>query len=179
MGKKLSKEQKSLFEKTKSMKTLIDQTIQTVKRISAKLRPGLLDELGLGAAIEWQAEEFQNHTGIQCEISSDPEDIVLDKDRSTAFFRIFQEALTNVARHAQASEVKGSLREKDGMIELIVQDNGKGIAEGQLSDPNSFGLIGMCERAKFLGGEVEIRSIPDKGTTVVAKIPLHQTGGTR
>ena len=177
LSKKLSVEQETLLEKTKSMITLVDATIQTVKRISTELRPGLLDDLGLAAAIEWQAEEFQSRTGIRCTISIDPEDMGFDKERSTAMFRIFQETLTNVARHAQASKVRVLLREKHGVIELKVQDNGKGIAKRKPSDPNSYGIIGMRERAQFLGGKVEIRSVRGKGTTVLVTIPIRHKGG--
>lgn len=177
LSKKLSAEQETLLKKTRSMITLVDATIQTVKRISTELRPGLLDDLGLGAAIEWQAEEFQSRTGIRCHISIDPEDIILDKDRSTAMFRIFQETLTNVTRHAQASKVRVLLREKNGVIELKVQDDGKGIAKRKLSDSKSYGIIGMRERAQFLGGKVEIRSVRGKGTTVLVTIPIRHTGG--
>jgi PAS domain S-box-containing protein len=179
LDKRLPKDQRSLLEKTKSMSKLADATLQTVKKISAELRPGLLDDLGLPAAIEWQAEEFQTRTGIKCEITVDPEDIILDKDRSTAIFRIFQETLTNVARHAKATKVKVSLKEKAGKIELKVRDNGKGITEKQVSDPKSFGLIGIKERAYYLGGKVVIKGLQDKGTTLTIRIPLPKKGKTK
>ena len=109
--KRLSKNQKSLISKTESMLKLVDSTIQTVRRISSELRPGVLDDLGLIAAIEWQAQDFENRTGITCDFSSSVEEIGLDRDRSTAVFRIFQETLTNVSRHAKATRVKISLEE--------------------------------------------------------------------
>ena len=176
LDNRLPKDQKPLFEKIKSMSKLADATIQTVKKISTELRPGLLDDLGLPAAIEWQAEEFQTRTGIKCEITKDPEDIILDKDRSTAIFRIFQEALTNVTRHAKATKVKVSLKEKAGKIELKVRDNGKGITEEQVSNPKSFGLIGIMERAFYLDGKVVIKGIQDKGTALTIRIPLPKKG---
>ena len=179
LDKKLPKDQKPLFKKIKSMSKLADATLQTVKKISTDLRPGLLDDLGLTAAIEWQAEEFQTRTGIKCEITVDPEDIILDKDRSTAIFRIFQETLTNVARHAKATKVKVSLKEKAGKIELKVRDNGKGITEKQVSDPKSFGLIGIKERAYYLDGKVVIKGLQDKGTALTIRIPLPKKGKTR
>ena len=179
LDKRLPKDQKPLLEKTKSMSKLVDATLQTVKKISTELRPGLLDDLGLTAAIEWQAEEFQTRTGIKCEITVDPEDIILDKDRSTAIFRIFQETLTNVARHAKATKVKVSLKEKAGKIELKVRDNGKGITEKQVSDPKSFGLIGIKERAYYLDGKVVIKGLQDKGTALTIRIPLPKKGKTR
>ena len=173
--KRLPKGEKPLLEKTKSMSELIDITIRTVQRISAELRPGLLDDLGLTAAMDWQSEEFQNRTGIKCELALDPVDIVLDKDCSTAIFRIFQETLTNVARHANATEVKATLKEGADKLVLDVRDNGKGITEKQISYPKSFGLIGMRERVRPWGGNVKIRGTPGRGTTVTVTIPLNGT----
>ena len=155
-----SEDQTSILEKTDAMSRLIDQTIQTVKRISTDLRPGLLDDLGLSAAIEWQLEEFQKRTGIRCRIIIDPGDVTFDRDRNTALFRIFQETLTNIARHAEATEVSVSLKLKDGQIELKVQDNGRGITEKELAHPKSFGLIGMRERAIIFGGDSNIKGFP-------------------
>jgi PAS domain S-box-containing protein len=164
-------DQTSILEKTDAMSRLIDKTIQTVQRISTDLRPGLLDDLGLSAAIEWQLGEFQKRTGITCKIIIDPKDVTFDRDRNTALFRIFQETLTNIARHAEATEVGVSLKQKDGQIELEVQDNGRGIAEEELTHPKSFGLIGIRERAIIFGGDSNIKGFPGKGTTVTVKIP--------
>ena len=166
LGKRLPGDQKSLIDKTESMSKLIDTTIQTVQRLSARLRPGLLDDLGLAAAIEWQAKEFENRTGIKCELTLGFDDVLLDRDLSTAIFRIFQETLTNVARHANATSVKISLKEEPGKLVLEVTDNGKGITEKQISDPKSFGLIGMRERVRIFKGEVKISGIGGEGTTV-------------
>lgn len=154
------------------MSMLIDTTVQSVQRISSELRPGLLDDLGLSAAVEWQADEFRNRTGIQCETISDPEDIALNQALSIAVFRIFQEALTNIARHANATRVKIILKEKSGKVELTVRDNGKGITEKQISDARSFGLIGMRERVHSFRGDLRITGTPNKGTTVRVSIPL-------
>jgi len=178
LGNKLRKDQKSLLEKIKSMERHIDVTIQKTQRMSAELRPGVLDDLGLVAAIEWQAKEFQNRTGIKFEVALDPKDIILGQECSTTIFRILQETLTNVVRHAEATSVKATLKEKAGQLELKVRDNGKGITEEQISDPKSFGLIGIRERAYFWGGKVKIRGIKDKGTTVTVSIPLHKKGET-
>jgi PAS domain S-box-containing protein len=172
VAKRLPKTEASLTEKTKTMYELIDRAIQTVKRISSELRPGLLDDLGLAAAIEWQAQELGKHTDIDFEFRASPKEITLDRDRSTAIFRICQEALTNVVRHANATKVKLSLQEKRGRILLRISDNGKGIKEKQLSDPKAFGLIGMRERARFWRGEIKISGTPGKGTTVAVSIPL-------
>jgi len=172
LRKRLPEEQNSLREKTDGMFQLINKTIQTVKKISTELRPGLLDDLGLGAAIEWQAEEFQQRTGIQCNIIIEPKDITFDKDRNTAIFRILQETLTNIARHADATEVNLSLKQREGQIELKVRDNGIGITEDQISNPKSFGLIGIRERVKIFDGNNTLKGTPGKGTVMTIKIPV-------
>jgi PAS domain S-box-containing protein len=172
LTKRLTSEQEPLMEKARMMSRLIDMNIQTIKRISAELRPGLLDDLGIAAALEWQAEEFEERTGIKCRLTISPEDIMLGKDVSTAIFRIFQEALTNVVRHADAGKVTVVLRQKFGELSLQVKDNGRGITRKQISDPKSIGLIGMKERVHFLGGSVVLDGSPGKGTTVTVRIPL-------
>jgi PAS domain S-box-containing protein len=172
LSHKLPSEEGSLIEKTKSMNSLIDSTIHTVKRISAELRPGILDDLGLVAAIEWQAEEFQNRTGISCRVTFDPDDIAVDQDLATAIFRIFQETLTNVARHARAMKVTVNLKRRAGKLTLRVKDDGIGITEEQISDSQSFGLIGMHERVIPWDGKISFKGIPDKGTTVTVSVGL-------
>lgn len=171
LAKGLSTEQESLLEKTKSMSKLVDTTIQTVKKIATELRPGVLDDLGISAAIEWQTGEFEKLAEIECKFSSNPSDIILDQERSIVIFRIFQEILTNIIRHADATRVKVSLNEEDSSIVLKVRDNGKGINKKQISDPKAFGLIGMRERVRPWGGEIKINGIPGEGTTVVVSIP--------
>jgi PAS domain S-box-containing protein len=172
LRKKLAKDQEPLREKTDSMLALMDQTIQSVRRISTELRPGVLDDLGLAAAIEWQIHEFQNRTGIKCVLASRLDDIRLDHLRSTALFRIFQETLTNIARHARASKVSIKLERKNRDVSLQVQDNGSGIPKNKLSDRRSLGILGMRERALLLGGEFMINGVRGKGTTVTARIPI-------
>lgn len=154
------------------MMGLVETTLQTVRRISTELRPGILDVLGLSEALEWQAQEFQEQTGIriQSEIQRLPEN--LGKDISTTCFRICQEALTNVARHAKANHVTVSLRHEHGKLELIVRDNGKGITNEQLSRITSLGLIGMRERAQNLGGDLNIERAAPNGTEVSFSFPL-------
>ena len=174
LNKRLPKEQEALIKKTGEMSRLIDTTIQTVKRISTELRPGVLDDLGLMAAIEWQVQEFQERTRIKCELTADGKDINLDRDLATGVFRILQEALTNVARHANATRVEVSLMERDGQLVLQVRDNGKGITAKQISHPKSFGLIGMRERVRSWNGSVKIEGISGKGTIVTVSIPLNQ-----
>ena len=156
------------------MGKLIDDVIQTIRKISTELRPGILDDLGLVSALEWQVEDFKNRTQIQSEFSSTLEDRNLNRDLSTALFRIFQETLTNIIRHAQATHVKVSIRKDAGFIILTVEDNGKGIAEREVSDSKSLGLLGIRERALILGGEVQIRGRKGRGTRVEVKIPFKE-----
>ncbi|MGH7491393.1 MAG: PAS domain S-box protein [bacterium] len=161
----------SLRAKAQAMFQSIGQTIKTVQRITAELRPGLLDDLGLAAAIEWQTTEFRDRCGIATEIDIFPEDIVCDRERSTAIFRIFQEALVNVARHAGATTLKVSLMLRENKLVLKVRDNGKGITPAQIASANSFGLIGMRERVHPWGGKIKINGLSDKGTIVFVVIP--------
>lgn len=170
---RLPGDQKLLVDKITSMSKLINTTVQAVRRISSELRPGLLDDFGLSAAIEWQAKEFCHRAGIDCDIRSEPEDIILDKVRSTALFRIFQEALTNVARHAHATRVSIILTKKSNVVELEVRDNGNGITDIQVRAATSFGLMGIRERVYKLGGDLKINGAPDKGTIVHVNLPLN------
>jgi signal transduction histidine kinase len=154
---------------------LVDETIQAVRRIATELRPGILDDLGLGAAVEWAAEEFQARTGIKCRMSLPDLDIALDQDSATALFRIFQETLTNVARHADATEVDVMLARSRDDLSLEVHDNGKGISEEKLAEGRSLGILGMRERALLLGGELAISGAPGKGTKVKVRVPAVST----
>ena len=148
----LGQDQTTLREKTRAMSDLIDATVQTVRQIAAELRPGVLDDVGLVAAVEWQLQEFQTRTGIQCQLTGVVEKSALDADLSTAAFRIFQEALTNVARHAQASRLKVNLEETATHLTLQIRDSGRGISDGEINHPKSIGLLGMRERARQRGG---------------------------
>jgi PAS domain S-box-containing protein len=168
------KEHPAIVSKTQSMLKIIDGTIRIVKKICIELRPGVLDDLGLTAAIEWQTQEFQNRSGITCDLFFDPEDIILDTDRSTAIFRIFQETLTNVARHADATTISVRLEKRNSHLIMEVKDNGKGIGEDEISHSESFGLIGMRERALFLGGEFQICGSKERGTAVTVSIPIER-----
>jgi len=151
---------------------LVDETIRAVRRISTELRPGILDHLGLEAAVEWAAEEFQARTGIQCQVGLPEMKLVIDPGHATALFRIFQETLTNIARHAGATHVKIGLSHESGYVSLEVRDNGRGIGEDQLSGFGSLGILGMRERALLLGGEFTIAGDPGSGTIVRVRIPL-------
>jgi len=151
----------------------INDGVKAVRTICSGLRPGVLDDLGLAAAIEWQASEFSSRNGIRCEVSVPPVDLHLDGDRATATFRIFQECLTNVIRHAQAETVRISLSQEDDNILLVVKDDGIGFHESGL--PNSFGslgLLGMKERAQSCGGDVQISSSIGNGTVVSVRVPI-------
>jgi PAS domain S-box-containing protein len=156
----------------KGMSELIDETIRQVRRISAELRPGVLDHLGLVAALEWQAKEFETRMGTACVVRSNVENVDLARDTSTGVFRIFQEALTNVARHAAATRVDVNLDKGADKLSLVIADNGRGIREGAAKSPTSLGLLGIRERARRLGGEVEVCAGRSGGTTVSVALPL-------
>lgn len=172
LGKRLRKDQSELSEKTGSMLSLIEMIIKSVQRIAAQLRPGMLDDLGLQEALEWELKEFQKRTGIATEFTCVPAGMTVDLERSTAIFRIFQEALTNIARHAQASRVAVHLEEKGGTLIFEVRDNGRGIATQEMSHRDSLGLLGIRERVRLLEGQVAIDSPPGAGTVVRVTIPL-------
>ncbi|HUX91917.1 MAG TPA: PAS domain S-box protein [Gallionellaceae bacterium] len=160
-------------EKFRSMDVILGKTVESVRIIAEDLRPGMLDDLGLAAAIEWQVEKFQERTTIQCELSMNRDEFELDERVATSVFRIVQEALTNVARHAAASKVRIVVEERDDEIHLEITDNGKGFQAGPKK--RSYGLLGIKERVNMLGGAVEISSQPGAGTAVRASIPLHGT----
>ena len=165
-------EDKVLARLTESIQSINDG-VKSVRTICSGLRPGVLDDLGLAAAIEWQASEFASRNSINCQVSVPPVDLHLDGDRATAAFRIFQECMTNVIRHAQAKSVRVSLCQEDENILLVVEDDGVGFSESGLSNTlGSLGLLGMKERAQFCGGDVLISSSPGNGTTVTVRVPV-------
>ena len=155
-----------------ALNELVDSTIRTVQKISSELRPGVLDYLGLSAAVEWQVKEFREQTGIPCSCEIAADVAMEDRNIATAVFRIFQETLTNIIRHAGATNVAVSLRHEDGALLLEVRDNGRGIEQEKLTDRESFGLLGMRERARYFGGTVEITGEKNDGTTVLVRIPI-------
>jgi signal transduction histidine kinase len=162
-----------LIDKLVETSELVDTTINSVQRISAGLRPSTLDHLGLAATLLGEAEQFSERTGIRCVllVSEIPENLA--PDLCTAAFRIFQESLTNVARHAEAKKVDASLSVTDSVLKLVVKDDGKGMEPSDAEDPQSLGLMGMFERAKNVGGQVSFGSSARKGTTVTFTIPFH------
>jgi len=163
-----------VYEKMRDMDSQLDHTVHTVQRLSSELRPCLLDDLGLSAAIEWQANTVRDRLGIAIDVVSIPEDITLDETCSTTVYRIFQEALTNIARHSGATQVEILLIRKKDTVTLTVKDNGKGITEDQIRDSGSLGLIGMRERTAMLNGSLNIESKPGRGTIIFLSIPYLQ-----
>lgn len=170
LDKKLDKNDSPLRSNTQMMLEILDTTIQAGKKLVMDLRPPILDDFGLPEAIEWQAIEYENRTGIQCDIDFGKNYLVLDKDRSTTLFRIFQETLTNVTRHAKADKIYISLKDCDGGVTLQVRDNGIGISKKQITNLRSLGLLGIRERALVWGGKVDIIGTPNKGTTVTIQL---------
>ncbi|RZA29861.1 MAG: two-component sensor histidine kinase [Lysobacteraceae bacterium] len=171
LAARLPDSQPALLEKANYLDDLVDRTIEAVHRISLDLRPTMLD-LGIVAALEWQAREFEKQMGIACIFRCQENDIVLDDDHATALFRIFQEALTNIAKHAGATRVTVALRRQRAHLTLSICDNGRGIDPGDRLKPHSFGLRGMSERAKALGGTLALSPAPGGGTMVTIKTRL-------
>jgi PAS domain S-box-containing protein len=169
--RELALDPKDLPKRPLSILKLVDQTIQTVRRISTDLRPGILDDLGLVAAVEWATEEFADRTGTECHLDL-PDEIMVDQDLATAVFRILQETLTNVARHANASQLNVRMVQEAGSLSLEVRDNGCGVNAETLSAHGSLGILGMRERALLLGGELTIRGVPGYGTSVTVRLPV-------
>ncbi len=161
----------ALQTKIDAMIKLSGTTLDTVKRLASELRPMAL-ELGLAEAIEWQALQFESRTGIAVKLERPLNKIDLSNEQSTAIFRILQEALTNILRHAKATKVAIMAREESGQFLMSIKDNGRGISESEKSGPQSLGLLGMRERAHLVSGEIKIKSTEGKGTEVTIRIPL-------
>ncbi|HEY7532340.1 MAG TPA: PAS domain-containing protein [Nitrospiraceae bacterium] len=158
-------------EKIRSMGTEVDTTIAEVQRLASELRPGLLDDLGLVAAIEWQCQDFERRSGIRCFCEASFDEIKISPSRATAAFRICQEALINVARHAKATFVRVLVKESGDDVLIEIQDNGQGIPAEKVNEAGSLGLLGMKERSMAIGGRLEIAGWPGKGTTVTLRFP--------
>jgi len=170
LARRLPRRNSQVLKKIRSTRQLADSIIQSIRRISTELRPAVLD-LGLAAAVEWQVQEFQARSGIQCKVRLLTQEVVA-LNASTAMFRIFQETLTNVTRHAKATRVEVVLQKQRDRLVLLIRDNGRGFDQADPSLSKSPGLLGMRERAAILDGRVNISSAPGKGTTVTAWIPL-------
>ena len=163
-------QERAIQERFDAMAELLEDAVQIGRRISSDLRPGVLDDLGLVAALQWQAREFTKRTGISVKIDA-PEDVSVPDERATAAFRICQEALTNVSRHSSASRVQVEVIAEDHLLSLVIRDNGRGFDTASLKD-GSFGLLGMRERAETWGGNVQLESGIGAGTTVTLTLPL-------
>jgi signal transduction histidine kinase len=161
-----------ILEKVDYLKKLADETANRVRKLCTELRPSILDDLGLLVALEWQAREFQTRTNIRCEFVQHLDAVDLDSEKSTAVFRIFQEILTNVARHSKASKVRVTLKAGKNRLLLQIKDNGCGFSKGSLADGGSLGILGMHERAALFDGELVIQSAPGKGTAVTVSVPM-------
>jgi signal transduction histidine kinase len=165
-------EREALIEKLRVMMQMTDDLVGQVRRISAELRPGVLDDLGLVAALDWQAQDFERRSGVACAFRSGVAEVPLDRAASTGVFRIFQEALTNVARHAEARQVEATLEQDGGTLRLRVRDDGKGIPPEVLQSGRSLGLLGLRERARRLGGSVTVERASPRGTVVELTVPV-------
>src|SRR5260370_42550730 len=161
-----------LKTKISTMLSLTDKTIDIVRRIASELRPGVLDILGLKPALEWQAKQFQDRTGVVVHYDATSADVHLNQEQSTAAFRIFQESLTNILRHAQAARVDVTIADEGGAFVLTIKDDGRGIKEEEKSAQSSIGLLGMLERAHLLGGIIDITGVDGEGTTVTLRLPI-------
>ncbi|MBL0103019.1 MAG: PAS domain S-box protein [Bacteroidetes bacterium] len=171
-AKRIDQTDRQKTQKVAEMMSLIDETVKTVRKIASELRPGILDDLGLIAALDWQSKEFEKRTGVICRFNHDFSDKSFDKNTATGIFRIYQEALTNVARHAGATEVESFLTLIDqDCIEFTIIDNGKGMGN-DLSPKKTLGLIGMKERALMMRGSLHIDSHEGKGTKINLKVPI-------
>jgi len=162
----------SVIKKLVSMKDLTDQTIKTVQKISSELRPGILDDLGLSAALEWEIGKFEERTNIECKLQLNPSDISFDKKLNVTIFRLFQESCTNVARHSNATKLSIKIVQESNRVTMQIKDNGKGITKEQIINSKSFGIVGMRERLKNLQGSIIFTSKPNEGTTLDIKIPI-------
>jgi PAS domain S-box-containing protein len=166
----------SLQQKCHEMASLVDATITSMRQIASELHPRLLDDLGLEPAVEWLVKNFQSHTGLRCDLDSHLGDVALTPGLSTAVFRILQEGLTNVARHAKATGVSIKLHwDKDDLV-LVVRDDGRGISEQEVTGMKSLGILGMQERALAYGGTVSISGMAGQGTTLAARFPREHPG---
>ena len=171
MTHRLREDDVAVRAKADAMRHLLVDTIESVQRISSQLRPGLLDDLGLVAAMEWQTKESARRAGLVYELDLGEQDIALETGLATALFRILQETVTNVVRHAEATRIRVTLDAGPNELVLTVHDDGKGITESQVTGPKSLGLIGIRERIRAWGGDVLFQGVAGQGTTVTLRVP--------
>ena len=172
LNKKIKTDDEAIKIKLKDTISLIDKTVITVRKIATDLRPSILDDLGLIAAMEWQSEEFQKRSEITTNFHSNVSQITISPELATGLFRIYQESLTNILRHAEAEEVNSYLKLNNDSIELVIKDNGKGFIMENIESKKTLGLLGMKERITLLGGSYEINSIPGNGTNIIISLPM-------
>jgi PAS domain S-box-containing protein len=178
LDKQIGPNNKEAGARVAALVELVKETIRCVRRISSELRPSILDDLGLGAAVEWLAHDFETRTHVSCAVQV-PEELLLPSDLATPLFRICQEALTNVTRHASATHVNIQVECSDTHLSLAVQDDGRGITEEEIRRHGSLGLLGMKERVAMLGGTLTVKGEPGQGTTLTVQIPLGLNPQTR
>lgn len=172
LNKRLKGNDEKVNQRLADLLIMLDDTVKSVRRISSQLRPSLLDDLGLTAALEWQAGEFEKRAGIKTRFNAPQEEIPVSEAAKTALFRIFQESLTNVARHSHASLLIVDLKEEDGLLKMSIIDNGTGFEPASIAEKKTLGILGMKERCQMVGGSYEINSIPGEGTSVVVRVPV-------
>ena len=172
LNRKIKSDDDAVKEKMKDAISLIDKTVITVRRIATELRPSILDDLGLIAAMEWQNEEFEKRSEIKSIFTSNVSQVQVSADVATAVFRIFQESLTNVLRHSKATEVISFFRLENNIITLFIEDNGTGFKEHEIKNKKTLGLLGMKERIQLIRGKYEINGNAGKGTSVIITVPL-------
>lgn len=174
LRKGLAPEAAVLRSESRAILESIDELLHTVRDLSTQLRPAVLDHLDLDDAVKWQARDFESKTGIRCEVISRLDGLPLGSRRTTDLFRVVQEALTNVVRHAKASRVQIQILREAGDLLLEVADNGQGTSDEDLNRPASLGLLGIRERIEALGGDVQLVSAPGKGTRIRVRVPLRR-----
>jgi signal transduction histidine kinase len=177
LAARMPREQPALVESARAMMGIAEGAIHSMRRIATDLRPAVLDDLGLMAALDWLALDFQERTGIACRLTASVSDLSIGPEPATALFRICQEALTNVIRHACATRVTICLEEEGDTVLMAVQDDGRGITDSERANKKSLGLLGIRERAALLGGEATIAGQPGEGTRVTLRLPLRQPPG--
>jgi PAS domain S-box-containing protein len=172
LNKKFHGSDEKADHRLKDLLVMLDETVKSVRRISSQLRPSLLDDLGLTAAMEWQLGEFEKRAGIKTSFSAPHDEIPIPEASKTALFRIFQESLTNVVRHAAAKKVSVELKEVNKKLVMSIADNGKGFDPLKVTEKKTLGILGMKERSEMVGGTYEINSKPGEGTSVIVSVPV-------
>ncbi len=172
VGRRLGEPDRAIQDRLLGMTGLVDETILSVRRICSELRPAVLDNLGLSAAMEWLLDDLGSRSSIQSRVVFSPEEIDVNPETGTAVFRVFQEAVTNVLRHAEAKALEVSLQATDDRLELTLEDDGIGISQDRMKDPSAFGIVGMKERVRAIGGQIDITGFSGKGTRIEVTVPL-------